>query len=262
MTRRALLHQIDVQFRRTNQRLNWSLGDANQAKQSHVIRDVSVNFEPGTITSLVGPSGCGKTTLLRVLAGLQQVSKGRVDCDDQIGFVFQKPALLPWLTAFQNIRLPLEISGQTRHDSRVSDLLGQVGLADAGNLYPRQLSGGMQMRVSLARALVMRPTMLLLDEPLAALDEILREQLGELLLSLWEDQKFTAVMVTHNIAESIWLAHRVLMMDRGQIVRRLDVDLPWPRNASIQSSAEFNKLSMSIAATLRGHSSACDETSI
>lgn len=256
MNDRFSLDRVHVCFGRPKKEAATQVGGAAASiDDSHVLRDVSVDFEPGTITSLVGPSGCGKTTLLRVLAGLQTATGGAVVRPPKIGFVFQKPALLPWLTTRQNVRLPLEIGGQTGHDGRVDDLLERVGLGDSSDLFPRQLSGGMQMRVSLARALVTQPTLLLLDEPLAALDEILREQLGELLLTLWSDQRFTAVMVTHNIAESIWLAHRVLIMDGGRISHDRSVDLDWPRTPAIQSSEAFGKIAASIANTLRQSSS-------
>ena len=225
-----------------------------------VLRDVSVQFAGERVTSIVGASGCGKTTLLRVLAGLQAASGGRVQTDDNVGFVFQKPALLPWLTARQNVLLPLEMIWRHRRGAvpteTADEWLRMVGLENALEKFPRQLSGGMQMRVSLARAMVTRPSLLLLDEPLSALDEMLREKLGELILRLWTRQRFTAVMVTHNVAEAIWMSHRVLVMDRGRVIGDRAIDLPWPRSPAMQRDDRFDNHFRHVAAVLRGAASA------
>lgn len=198
---------------------------------------VSLGVLAGQRVSLVGPSGCGKTTLLRVIAGLQPLTSG--DCrrptgDDvgrrggDIAFVFQQPALLPWATARQNVRAPL-ILGQRQHDStaiddRVDAALAEVELSGWGDRFPHELSGGMKMRVSIARALVTRPTLLLLDEPFAALDDVLRHQLGELVMRLWREHGFTMVLVTHHIAEAVALSQRVCVMHRGRVLRDLPDD--------------------------------------
>lgn len=213
------------------------------------VDNVCFTVDQPSIVALVGPSGCGKTTLIRTLAGLQSPTSGsvahftdpsapaaeeprnetegtrddateqrRLD-DGEIGFVFQQPSLLPWLSAGENVALPLKIIHDSAdRDRRVHDLLKEVQLPDAADLLPRQMSGGMQMRVALARALVTEPTFLLLDEPFAALDQWLRDRMGQLLIDLWRRHRFIAVLVTHNISEAIDLAHRILVMDRGRIV--------------------------------------------
>lgn len=203
----------------------------------------------GEIVALIGHSGCGKTTLLKLMAGLEQATSGEVTLDPpavsrrgEIAFVFQQSTLLPWRTALENVMLPLELIGHGSAGDRCDrarDMLCTVGLSAAINRYPRQLSGGMQMRVSIARALVTEPNVLLLDEPFAALDDMLRSQLGELLLELWNERQFTAVMVTHNIAESILLSHQIVVMRDGRSSQPIDNPLPRPRNESLKSSAGF-----------------------
>ena len=232
------------------------------------VDEVDLNVRAGEIVSLIGPSGCGKTTLLRLMAGLESPTSGRVEMDPpidrgpgEIAFVFQQPTLLRWRTAFENVLLPLELIARTRKRSsrvtsqdrsRAMQSLEHLGLHDALDRYPHQLSGGMKMRVSIARALVTEPRVLLLDEPFAALDDMLRNQLGELVLRLWEEQQFTAVMVTHNIAESIQLSHRIAVMQAGRLSRLLDNPLPWPRNESLRTSPEFGEFYGCVSAALRG----------
>ena len=232
------------------------------------VDEVDLNVRAGEIVSLIGPSGCGKTTLLRLMAGLESPTSGRVEMDPpidrgpgEIAFVFQQPTLLRWRTASENVLLPLELIARTRKRSsrvtsqdrsRAMQSLEHLGLHDALDRYPHQLSGGMKMRVSIARALVTEPRVLLLDEPFAALDDMLRNQLGELVLRLWEEQQFTAVMVTHNIAESIQLSHRIAVMQAGRLSRLLDNPLPWPRNESLRTSPEFGEFYGCVSAALRG----------
>ncbi len=204
----------------------------------HAIDDASVTFPTGKITSLIGPSGCGKTTLLRVIAGLQAPTSGEVKIDGKIAFVFQTPALLPWRTTIENVMLPLELSGRPQRNIAM-EMLQTVSLADAADRYPSELSGGMRMRVSLARALVTEPSVLLLDEPFAALDDMLRNQLGQLLLELWESKGFTAVMVTHNIAEASLISHEIHVMQQGRMARTIDNTLPWPRTDLLRRSSAF-----------------------
>ncbi len=232
------------------------------------VDEVDLEVRAGEIVSLIGPSGCGKTTLLRLMAGLESPTSGRVEMDPpldkgpgEIAFVFQQPTLLRWRTALENVMLPLELIARTRKgSSRVStedrtraiQTLEHLGLHDAAGRYPHQLSGGMKMRVSIARALVTEPRVLLLDEPFAALDDMLRNQLGELVLRLWDEQQFTAVMVTHNIAESILLSHRIAVMRAGRLSKLLDNPLPWPRNESLRTSPEFGKFYGCVSAALRG----------
>ena len=228
------------------------------------VADIDLTVPPGEIVSLIGPSGCGKTTLLRLMAGLEVPTEGSVSLDPPvqsqsggIAFVFQQPTLLPWRTALQNVTLPLELIGHSQPGERrrlATDMLETVGLTEAIDRYPHQLSGGMRMRVSIARALVTSPNVLLLDEPFAALDDMLRTQLGQLLLDLWERQRFTAVMVTHNIAESILLSHHIVVMREGRFDAQLDNPLPWPRAESLRSSAAFGQFYGHVSAALRGGS--------
>lgn len=215
------------------------------------LREVSLALRPGEFVCLVGPSGCGKTTLLRILAGLLRPTQGEVRLMDQplrgpdrrIGIVFQKDSLLPWRTALENVRLPLELNGLRgpEADRRARAWLRQVGLEGFEDAYPRELSGGMQHRVALARALAADPEILLLDEPFATLDALTRERLNELLLSLWERQRKTVLMVTHDVHEAARLADRVLVMRPrpGAIVAEIPISLPRPRGADRWSHAAF-----------------------
>ena len=226
------------------------------------VDDVSLVVRPAEILALVGPSGCGKTTLLRLMAGLQPSTSGEVTVDPiaarssgQIAFVFQQPSLLPWRTALENVSLPLELIGRgtaAQRRSAAREMLETVSLADASDRLPSQLSGGMKMRVSIARALVTRPSMLLLDEPFAALDDMLRSQLGQLFLRLWQELQFTAVMVTHNIGESILLSHRIGVMRGGRLTDTLNNPMPQPRDDSLRRSAEFGQFYGCVSDVLRG----------
>jgi NitT/TauT family transport system ATP-binding protein len=226
------------------------------------VQDVDLTVDPGEILALIGPSGCGKTTLLRLMAGLESPSSGAVTLDPPadsgqggIAFVFQQPTLLPWRTALENVMLPLELIGRDSNSLRraaAEQMLKTVGLSDAMERFPHQLSGGMKMRVSIARALVTQPSVLLLDEPFASLDDMLRNQLGELLMSLWDQQHFTAVMVTHNIAESILLSHRIVVMREGRLAKPIENPLPRPRSESLRSSAEFGQCYGRVSEALRG----------
>lgn len=201
------------------------------------LRDVSLRIEPGDFVALLGPSGCGKSTLLRLIAGLDQPDSGALIWDDgrapspgDIGFVFQDPTLLPWASAADNVFLPLRLRGfsRTRAAPEVNAALTQVGLQGFENARPRQLSGGMRMRVSLARALVTQPKLLLMDEPFAALDEFTRHKLQEDLLSVWQARRCTIVFVTHSIYEAAFLARRIALMTPrpGRIAQEVTLDLP------------------------------------
>ncbi len=201
------------------------------------LRDVSLRIESGDFVALLGPSGCGKSTLLRLIAGLDQPDSGAFIWDDgrapspgDIGFVFQDPTLLPWASAADNVFLPLRLRGfsRTRALPEVHAALTQVGLQGFENARPRQLSGGMRMRVSLARALVTQPRLLLMDEPFAALDEFTRHKLQEDLLSVWQARRCTVVFVTHSIYEAAFLARRIALMTPrpGRIAQEVMVDLP------------------------------------
>lgn len=215
------------------------------------LREVSLALRPGEFVCLVGPSGCGKTTLLRILAGLLRPTQGEIwlgaqplrEPDPRIGIVFQKDSLLPWRTALENVRLPLELSGWPSPEAarQAQAWLEQVGLQGFEHAYPRELSGGMQQRVALARALAVNPEILLLDEPFATLDAITRERLNEVLIDLWEQQRKTVLMVTHDVQEAAWLADRVLVMSPrpGSIVAEIQIPLPRPRGEDRWSHPTF-----------------------
>jgi NitT/TauT family transport system ATP-binding protein len=192
--------------------------------QVEALRDVSLNIGAGDFVALLGPSGCGKSTLLRLIAGLDHPDTGALTWEaghqpqpGEVGFVFQDATLLPWASAADNVFLPLRLSGIARDEAmgRVHEALRRVGLEGFENARPRQLSGGMRMRVSIARALVTRPRLLLMDEPFAALDEFTRHSLQENLLSLWQDLGCTVVFVTHSIYEAAFLARRIVLMTPG-----------------------------------------------
>lgn len=226
---------------------------------------VDLEVAAGEFLALVGPSGCGKSTLLRVIAGLLAPSSGTAelagrDCGRErrekqdISFVFQSPTLLPWRTVEKNVRLPLELQRRPLADSRerVEQLLELVGLQDFRRSYPHQLSGGMQMRLSLARALVTNPKILLLDEPFGALDDMTRQRLNEELLALWRRDGFTAIFVTHNVSEAAFLSDRVVVMSArpGRVVREHRVPFAHPREPGLRTSPEFARFCGEIAASL------------
>ena len=198
---------------------------------------------PGEFISLIGPSGCGKSTLLRLAAGLLEPTAGTIAraTDVSLGFVFQSPTLMPWADVRRNVRLPLELAGVENADTRVTDALRTVGLAEFDRAYPRELSGGMQMRVSIARALVTEPRLLLMDEPFGALDEITRERLDDELLALWAQRHLTVLFVTHNLYEAVYLSTRVLVMSPrpGRITAELRIDEPYPRSDALRVTERF-----------------------
>ncbi|WP_245583923.1 ABC transporter ATP-binding protein [Rubritepida flocculans] len=197
------------------------------------VQGVDLDIARGDFLALLGPSGCGKSTLLRMIAGLIPVSEGALDfpadaaARRSIGFVFQEPTLMPWASALRNVALPLELAGTPRREAeaRAAEMLARVELAGFEHAYPRALSGGMKMRVSIARALVTKPRLLLMDEPFAALDEITRFRLNADLLDLWRAERFTVIFVTHSVFESVFLAERIVVMAPrpGRIVRELSV---------------------------------------
>lgn len=218
---------------------------------------VSLSIGAGEIVSLVGPSGCGKSTALRLLAGLEAPTRGEVALTagrGETSVVFQAPTLAPWLSAQGNVALPLELSGRRGAEARdrAAAALAAVGLGDAVAARPAQLSGGMAMRVSLARALVTRPKLLLLDEPFAALDEITRRALADDVLALWAELKPAIVFVTHSVEEAVYMARRVVVMGRapGRIVSEAVVDGPAPRPAGYRTSAEFRRIVEQVSAAL------------
>ncbi|MCB1832126.1 MAG: ABC transporter ATP-binding protein [Geminicoccaceae bacterium] len=200
--------------------------------------------------SLLGPSGCGKSTALRLIAGLGEPTSGRIvwpegRARNEVGFVFQEPTLMPWATVLDNVHLPLKLAGRSRRsvEDDLLEALAMVGLAGFERAYPRELSGGMKMRVSIARALVTRPKLLLMDEPFAALDEITRLRLNNDLLALWQKQGWTVVFVTHSVYESVYLSSRIAVMAArpGRITATLDIDAPYPRDEAFRTSQVYNQ---------------------
>ena len=220
---------------------------------------ITLSVQAGQFLAILGPSGCGKSTLLRLVAGLERPTSGHVQtvlveprpqgalskAHVPIAFVFQDAHLLPWRTVQQNVVLPLELLGWDKFKARdaAQNSIEQVGLADAAQRYPAQLSGGMRMRVSLARALVTEPKLLLLDEPFAALDEITRQRLDDQLRELWSHGRMTVIFVTHSIVEAAFLAERAVVMSRrpGQVVLDHALDLPQQRSASLRTDPKFSR---------------------
>ena len=230
------------------------------------LAEASFRVDAGEFVAVVGPSGCGKSTLLRMIAGLLAPTRGQVTIGGRpavearrrhrVGFVFQDPRLLPWRTAAQNVLLPLELEHVSRRsrDASVPEVLALVGLTPAdAKKTPRTLSGGMRMRVSLARALVTLPDVLLLDEPFGALDDILRQQLNEELVRIWMERRPTTVFVTHNVAEAVYLSQRVLIVtpSPGRVAGDVRIPFDYPRGAGLRATAEFARCTGEISDRLR-----------
>jgi len=223
----------------------------------HALAPSNLKIDTGEFVTIVGPSGCGKSTLLRIIAGLLDPTEGSIEKpNSSLGaFVFQDAALLPWRNVQRNAELLMELEdGFSKQErvSRASSALQQVGLEGFEKSYPHQLSGGMKMRLSLARALVLRPDYLLLDEPLSAVDELTRELLQEEIHSLWKKEKFTAILVTHNVSEAVYLSNTVLVMSPrpGQIIHVVDVPFK-KRNQELRSSSKFTEIVSEISGKLR-----------
>jgi NitT/TauT family transport system ATP-binding protein len=217
--------------------------------------ETDITVRPGTFVTIVGPSGCGKSTLLMMLAGLLAPTSGEVRYagkvvagpQQDVGVVFQTPALLPWLTAVQNTMLPGRLgrrvsrAQQRAHRERAMELLQLVGLAGFEDRYPRELSGGMQQRNAIARALLLDPPVLLMDEPFGALDALTRERMNEWLADIWQQQQKAVALVTHSIDEAVYLADEIIVMSPrpGRIIDRVHVDLPRPRDPSLMKTVQF-----------------------
>ncbi len=213
------------------------------------LRGVDLDIRRGEFLSLLGPSGCGKSTILRLLAGLTGPSQGAIDwlsTNHDLGFVFQEPTLMPWANVFDNVWLPLRLNGVSKASARplVDEMLAKVGLAGFDRAYPRELSGGMKMRVSIARALVTRPAVLLMDEPFAALDEITRMKLNDDLVQLKCELGATVVFVTHSVFESVYLSDRIVVMAPrpGRVVAEVHVPAPSPRDEDFRLGAGYAEL--------------------
>ncbi|MGH7321851.1 MAG: ABC transporter ATP-binding protein [Candidatus Rokuibacteriota bacterium] len=231
------------------------------------LRELSLGVGHHEFVSLLGPSGCGKSTALRLIAGLSEATAGSIEWPGggapgagaapgrSLGFVFQEPTLMPWATVFGNVALPLRLQGVPTAEirARVRQAIRMVGLDGFEAAYPRALSGGMKMRASIARALVTRPQLLLMDEPFAALDEITRTRLNDDLLALWAGQRWTVVFVTHSIFESVYLSQRIVVMAArpGRVVADIPIDALYPRDESFRTSAAYNEYCRRVSAALR-----------
>lgn len=216
--------------------------------------DISLDVAEGEFVALVGPSGCGKSTLLKLISGLLSPTSGSIEVFNHtvtrplpsVGIVFQSPVLMKWRTVFQNVMLPLEVMGtmnESSHD-RVMSLLELAGIRDFAHSYPRELSGGMQQRVSICRALVHNPPLLLLDEPFGALDAMTRSQMNMDLARIWAQTRKTTVLITHSVSEAVFLADRVIVMSArpGRITEIVDVEIPHPRTVDVRGQPKFGEL--------------------
>ena len=216
--------------------------------------------------SLLGPSGCGKSTALKMIAGLSPVTSGSISWADtnskdesnhakDISFVFQEPTLMPWTQVFENVWLPLRLKGVSREAAKlqIDAVLAKVGLAQFAHVYPRELSGGMKMRVSIARAMVTEPRLLLMDEPFAALDEMTRFKLNNDTLALWQAQQFTTIFVTHSVYESVYLSNRIIVMAArpGRIIADIAVDEPYPRVDAFRNTPRYAELCVKVSQALQ-----------
>lgn len=240
----------------------------NEGNDVQALTDVNLDVCKGEFVSLLGPSGCGKTTLLRCVADLQEPTRGEirvsgktpreVRMSQKFGFVFQQPVLFDWRTVKKNVELPLEMMYQTREQrsKRADEMLEMVGLTSFSNHYPGQLSGGMQQRVNIARALAIHPDILLMDEPFSALDEFTKEKLHEDLLQIWRQTNKTVLFVTHNIQEAVFLSDRVCVLSPhpGRLSAIVDITLPRPRTLDMKESPEFNELVKKVRGSFEGGS--------
>jgi NitT/TauT family transport system ATP-binding protein len=232
------------------------------ARSVHALDQVSFDVQEGSFVSIVGPSGCGKSTLLKIIAGLLPATSGSVRVSDRtvdaplenVGMVFQSPVLLKWKSVLDNIMLPVEFAklDRARHLERARSLIDLVGLQGFEEMYPYHLSGGMQQRVSLCRALVTDPQMLLMDEPFGALDALTRDELDIELLKIWEERKKTVLFVTHSIQEAVFLSDYVVVMSArpGRVLRKLGIEMMRPRTMEMMSSTEFGEYTLQIRAML------------
>lgn len=241
--------------------ISLSSVDKRFASGTVALQSASLEVRAGEFVSLLGPSGCGKSTVLRLVAGLDQPTAGRVDApawrdpgQARTGFVFQDATLLPWADVFDNVWLPLRLAGVSRAEAapRIGALLASMGLADFAQAMPSELSGGMKMRVAIARARVTRPEALLMDEPFAALDEITRQRLNAELLAAWQAEPMAVMFVTHSVVEAVYLSQRVLVMGArpGRIVDVVEIDEPHPRPPGFRTSPRFAELCRRLSGSL------------
>lgn len=246
--------------------LNVSFPDKDGGDPVTALSNINLDIKPGEFISLVGPSGCGKTTLLRTIADLQQATSGSITVRGQtpreirnqkkFGIVFQSPVLYEWRTVRRNVCMPMELMGLPKkvRTARVTKMLELVGLMEFGKKYPHELSGGMQQRVNIARALAIKPEILLMDEPFSALDEFTKEKLHEDLQKIWWDTNKTIVFVTHNIQEAVFLSTRVVVLSPhpGRVSAIVDIDLPRPRTLAMRDTAEFTALVSKVRNSFEG----------
>lgn len=253
-----------------------SLDDVHKRYASGLLalQAVSLQVAPGEFVTLLGPSGCGKSTVLRLVAALDSASSGQVDAPAlraaaggpggaDTAFVFQEPTLMPWASVFDNVWLPLRLAGVSRQEakSRIDAQLAAVGLGDFDRAYPAELSGGMKMRASIARALVTRPKVLLMDEPFAALDEFTRQKLNADLLAWWQQQRLSLLFVTHSVFEAVFLSQRVLVMGArpGRVLADIPVAEPYPRGNDFRTSTRYAETCRRVTAALEAaHAPAVD----
>jgi len=263
MTNKAKEREVEIRIKN----LGMSFLD-NQGNEVQALTNVNLDIYKGEFISLLGPSGCGKTTLLRTIADLIQPTEGEVRIADlmpreirlqqKFGIVFQSPVLFDWRTVKENVELPLEIMhfSKAERSERAEEMLSMVGLLDFAKHYPNQLSGGMQQRVNIARALSIRPEILLMDEPFSALDEFTKEKLHEDLLRIWRQTKKTVIFVTHNIAESVFLSDRVCVLSPhpGRLSAVVDINLSRPRTLDMMDTTEFTELVSKVRNSFEGGS--------
>ncbi|WP_394522283.1 ABC transporter ATP-binding protein [Lacrimispora sp. JR3] len=246
--------------------LSVKFPDKNGGEPIVALSNVNLEIKQGEFISLLGPSGCGKTTLLRTIADLQEKTSGTISVrglspreirlQKKYGIVFQSPVLYEWRTVRRNVCMPMELLGMQKKDrtARVTKMLELVGLMEFGEKYPHELSGGMQQRVNIARALAIRPEILLMDEPFSALDEFTKEKLHEDLLRIWQKTNKTILFVTHNIQEAVYLSDRVVVLSPhpGRVSAVVDIDLPRPRPIEMKETQEFNALVSKVRNSFEG----------
>ncbi len=224
------------------------------------LQGMSLDVAQHSFVSFLGPSGCGKSTALKMIAGLSPVTGGQIDWpgaksgQPEISFVFQEPTLMPWATVFDNVWLPLRLKGRSRADvqAQVDAALATVGLSQFAKVYPRELSGGMKMRVSIARAMVTQPLLMLMDEPFAALDEMTRFKLNNDTLAVWQASQFTTLFVTHSVYEAVYLSQRIVVMAArpGRVIADITIDEPYPRQESFRTSERYNRWCVQVSGAL------------
>jgi len=260
----TIMHMTNTEDEITMSDIGMKFNNGNE--EITALTSVSLHVKKGEFISLVGPSGCGKTTLLRIIADLLTPTSGTINIGGETpsearlkgryGMVFQSPVLYEWRTVLKNVELPLEIMGipQEKRKERAEEMLEMVGLKDFGKSYPGQLSGGMQQRVGIARALVIRPEILLMDEPFSALDEFTRERLHEDLLNIWRRTNKTIVFVTHNISESVFLSDKICVLSPhpGRLSAVLDVDFERPRQMAIKNTPSYSAKVVEVRSSFEG----------